>query len=177
MSDSSNLTTERATFVTHLEECAMTGERHEPDRLHTDCRPRAIPLLVRYDLEAIGRARRSRCSSSGAPATSGAIARSCRSATRHGLSCRWVSQMTPLVTLPHLHDGQSLPLVKDEGGGCRRARSRRAGWRVAVSMAKELGVRRCRDSDQWQCRRGACRLCARGLASRLTSSAPTTPRR
>jgi threonine synthase len=46
--------------------------------------------------------------------------------------------MTPLVTLTHLHDGQVL--VKDEGRlptGSFKAR----GLAVAVSMAKELGVR------------------------------------
>ena len=46
-----NLTTERPTFVTHLE-CAWTGERHEADRPHNLSRA-GKPLLVRYDLEGV----------------------------------------------------------------------------------------------------------------------------
>jgi threonine synthase len=49
-----NLTTERATFVTHLD-CSMTGERYEADVLHGLSRA-GFPLLVRYDLEAVGKA-------------------------------------------------------------------------------------------------------------------------
>jgi hypothetical protein len=43
-----------ACFVTHLE-CSATGERHDADRLHTVSRA-GKSLLVRYDLEAVGRA-------------------------------------------------------------------------------------------------------------------------
>ena len=134
MSDSSNLTTERATFVTHLE-CAMTGERHEPDRLH-GLSTAGYPLLVRYDLEAIGRA-----------LDRDALSERARDFWRyreflpvrntHNIVSLGES-MTPLVTLTHLHDGQVL--VKDEGRlptGSFKAR----GLAVAVSMAKELGVR------------------------------------
>ncbi|RYY47194.1 MAG: threonine synthase, partial [Sphingomonadales bacterium] len=53
MQHDDNLTTDRATFVTHLE-CSMTGERYEADRLHGLSRV-GRPLLVRYDLEAAGR--------------------------------------------------------------------------------------------------------------------------
>ena len=49
-----NLTTDRATFVTHLE-CSMTGERYEADRLHGLSRV-GRPLLVRYDLAAAAKA-------------------------------------------------------------------------------------------------------------------------
>ena len=134
MSDSSNLTTERATFVTHLE-CAMTGERHEPDRLH-GLSTAGYPLLVRYDLEAISRA-----------LDRDALSERARDFWRyrellpvrntHNIVSLGES-MTPLVTLTHLHDGQVL--VKDEGRlptGSFKAR----GLAVAVSMAKELGVR------------------------------------
>ena len=46
-----NLTTERPTFVTHLE-CAMTGERYAADQVHNLSKANK-PLLVRYDLPAI----------------------------------------------------------------------------------------------------------------------------
>src|SRR4051812_17927132 len=46
-----NLTTDRQTFVTHLE-CSMTGERYEADQLHGLSRV-GRPLLVRYDLEGV----------------------------------------------------------------------------------------------------------------------------
>ncbi len=49
-----NLTTDRPTFVSHLE-CLMTGERYEADRLHGLSRV-GRPLLVRYDLSALGAA-------------------------------------------------------------------------------------------------------------------------
>ena len=40
-------------FVTHLE-CSATGERHDADTLHNVSRA-GKPLLVRYDLESIGK--------------------------------------------------------------------------------------------------------------------------
>src|SRR5262249_23355438 len=48
-----NLTTERPTFVTHLE-CAQTGERYPADLPHNLSRA-GKPLLVRYDLDGIAR--------------------------------------------------------------------------------------------------------------------------
>jgi threonine synthase len=45
---------ELPTFFSHLE-CGMTGEHHAADRLHGLSRA-GKPLLVRYDLEALGRA-------------------------------------------------------------------------------------------------------------------------
>ena len=51
MRDDENLTTERPTFVTHLE-CAATGERYAADALHNLSRA-GKPLLVRYDLAGI----------------------------------------------------------------------------------------------------------------------------
>ena len=134
MSDSSNLVTERPTFVTHLE-CSMTGERYERDRLHT-LSTAGYPLLVRYDLEAVGRA-----------LERDALSQRARDFWRYRelLPMRGVHNivslgevMTPLVPLTQLHDGQVL--VKDEGRlptGSFKAR----GLAVAVSMAKELGVR------------------------------------
>src|SRR3954464_7873343 len=49
-----NLTTERPTFVTHLE-CSMTGERYEADTLHNLSKA-GKPLLVRYDLRGVKKA-------------------------------------------------------------------------------------------------------------------------
>lgn len=43
---SANLTGDRPSFVSHLE-CSLTGERHEPDRVHGLSRA-GKPLLVRY---------------------------------------------------------------------------------------------------------------------------------
>ncbi|NIJ22161.1 threonine synthase [Sphingomonas naasensis] len=51
MPHNDNLTTDRPTFVSHLE-CAMTGERYEADQLHGLSRV-GRPLLVRYDLEGV----------------------------------------------------------------------------------------------------------------------------
>ena len=134
MSDSANLATERPTFVTHLE-CSMTGERYEPDRLH-GLSTAGFPLLVRYDLEAASRV-----------LDRDALSQRARDFWRYRelLPIRSVhnivslgEMMTPLVALPYLHHGQVL--VKDEGRlptGSFKAR----GLAVAVSMAKELGVR------------------------------------
>ena len=54
MHDDENLTTERPTFVTHLE-CSATGERYPADVLHNLSRA-GKPLLVRYDLAAARKA-------------------------------------------------------------------------------------------------------------------------
>jgi threonine synthase len=130
-----NLTADRPTFVTHLE-CSMTGERYEADRLHGLSRV-GRPLLVRYDLSAVGAA-----------------------LTRDALEVRatdlwrWRELLpvrrsesivslgeieTPLVPIPK--SGGRNVLVKDEGRlptGSFKAR----GLVMAVSMARELGVTR-----------------------------------
>ena len=46
-----NLTTERPTFVSHLE-CADTGEHYPADQVHNLSRA-GKPLLVRYDLAGV----------------------------------------------------------------------------------------------------------------------------
>ena len=51
---SSNLTSNRPTFVTHLE-CGMTGERVAADQIH-NLSAAGKPYLVRYDLEAVAKA-------------------------------------------------------------------------------------------------------------------------
>jgi len=134
MIERSNLTTERPTFVTHLE-CSMTGERYEPDRLQR-LSSAGFPLLVRYDLEAVRR-----------NLSRAALAERARDFWRYRelLPIRKAQNivslgevMTPLVALTTLHHERVL--VKDEGRlptGSFKAR----GLAVAVSMAKELGVR------------------------------------
>src|SRR4051812_9022989 len=132
---SANLTTERPTFVTHLE-CSMTGERYQADVLHNLSR-QGWPLLVRYDLEAVGRA----------------IDRNAIAARetdfwrwRELLPLRHMENIvslgeieTPLLTLPR--SGGDNVLIKDEGRlptGSFKAR----GLAMAIAMAKELGVKR-----------------------------------
>ncbi|KQM85542.1 threonine synthase [Sphingomonas sp. Leaf23] len=130
-----NLTADRPTFVTHLE-CSMTGERYAADTLHNLSKA-GRPLLVRYDLPAVGEA----------------VSRDTLSARDTDL-WRWRELLpvrragnivslgeieTPLIPIPK--SGGARVLVKDEGRlptGSFKAR----GLVMAVAMAKELGVRR-----------------------------------
>jgi threonine synthase len=137
MRDDDNLTTERPTFVTHLE-CSATGERYPADQLHNLSRA-GKPLLVRYDLAAARKA-----------LSKDALA--CRPADlwryRELLPVRRVADIvslgevaTPLVAMPKLARalGAGEILIKDEGRlptGSFKAR----GLVMAVSMAKALGV-------------------------------------
>jgi len=131
-----NLRAERPTFVTHLE-CSMTGERYEADRLH-GLSAAGRPLLVRYDLDAVGRS----------------IERAAleRRPTdlwrwRELLPVRRTASIvslgeieTPLLPIPRSGGGGNV-LVKDEGRlptGSFKAR----GLVMAVAMARELGVTR-----------------------------------
>jgi threonine synthase len=126
-------------FVTHLE-CAQTGERYPAGELHGLSRAGA-PLLVRYDLDAIG-----------------------EEVTRESLAARpwdmWRYRellplgpetvpvslgetVTPLIALPSLQRRLKCAeiWVKDEGRlptGSFKSR----GMAVAVSMASSLGVER-----------------------------------
>lgn len=130
-----NLETDRETFVTHLE-CSLTGERYEADRLH-GLSQAGRPLLVRYDLGALGKA----------------LSRDTLEARPTDL-WRWRELLpvrrtesivslgeieTPLIPIPN--SGGPNVLVKDEGRlptGSFKAR----GLVMAVAMAKELGVTR-----------------------------------
>ena len=132
----SNLTTDRQTFVTHLE-CSLTGERYEADQLHGLSRA-GRPLLVRYDLDGVR----------------GALAKDALTARPTDL-WRWRELLpvrrtknvvslgeieTPLIPLLKSGGGGNV-LVKDEGRlptGSFKAR----GLVMAVAMAKELGVTR-----------------------------------
>jgi threonine synthase len=131
-----NLSTDRPTFVTHLE-CSLTGERYEADQLHGLSRA-GRPLLVRYDLGAIR----------------GFLPRAMIEARptdmwrwRELLPVRRTTNIvslgeieTPLIPIPK-SSGSPNVVIKDEGRlptGSFKAR----GLVMAVAMAKELGVTR-----------------------------------
>jgi threonine synthase len=132
-----NLTTERPTFVTHLE-CSYTGERYEADKVH-NLSSAGKPLLVRYDLDGVAKA-----------LSKEDLARRPPDLWRYRelLPVRRATDIvslgenvTPLIPLPRVaarHGGGEL-LVKDEGRlptGSFKAR----GLVMAVSMAKALGI-------------------------------------
>jgi threonine synthase len=132
-----NLTTERPTFVTHLE-CSMTGERYPADEVH-NLSAAGKPLLVRYDLAGVKNA-----------LSKDALTRRAPDLWRYRelLPVRRIADIvslgeavTPLIALPKLarrHGGGEL-IVKDEGRlptGSFKAR----GLVMAVSMAKALGI-------------------------------------
>jgi len=132
-----NLTTERPTFVTHLE-CSATGERYAADEVHNLSRA-GKPLLVRYDLAGVKKALSKEALASRPPDLW---------RYRELLPVRRVADivslgeaMTPLLPLPkiaaRLRGGEIL--VKDEGRlptGSFKAR----GLVMAVSMAKAFGI-------------------------------------
>src|SRR3569623_514169 len=134
----SNLTTERPTFVTHLE-CAMHGDRYEADTIHN--LPKAgKPLLVRYDLAGVKKA-----------LTKAALKERPDDLWkwRELLPVRKAADIvslgedaTPLISLPKLAKklGGGEIIIKDEGRlptGSFKAR----GLVMAVSMAKALGIK------------------------------------
>jgi threonine synthase len=133
-----NLTTERPTFVTHLE-CSATGEHYKADEVHNLSRA-GKPLLVRYDLAGVKKAL-SKDALAGRPPDLWRY--------RELLPVRRVQDivslgeaMTPLLPLPKisqkLRGGEIL--VKDEGRlptGSFKAR----GLVMAVSMAKSFGIK------------------------------------
>ena len=132
-----NLKDELPTFVTHLE-CSMTGARYEADQVH-GLSEDGKPLLVRYDLGALGKA----VSKEALAERRGGFWR-----YREFLPVRRAENVvslgeitTPLVTLPRLGKklGGGEIIVKDEGRlptGSFKAR----GLALAVSMTKELGL-------------------------------------
>jgi threonine synthase len=133
-----NLTTERKTFVTHLE-CAATGERHAADEIHNLSRA-GKPLLVRYDLAGVKKVLSKEILADRPPDLW---------RYRELLPVRRVADivslgeaMTPLLTLPKVAAkmGGGELLVKDEGRlptGSFKAR----GLVMAVSMAKAFGIK------------------------------------
>ena len=123
------------TFVTHLE-CSYTGETYEADRVHGLSRE-GKPLLVRYDLAALGAGLDRETLS----ARSGGLWKYLELLpVRHEENIISLGEeLTPLVALPDFQAGSGRLMVKDEGRlptGSFKAR----GLALAVSMAKELGV-------------------------------------
>ncbi len=130
---------EAETFVTHLE-CGYTGERFEADKLH-NLSSAGKPLLVRYDLDGVK-----------GTLTKDVLAGRAPSLwryrellpVRHRTNCVSLGEvMTPLLSMPALEkaEGAAGIIIKDEGRlptGSFKAR----GLVMAVSMAKELGVKR-----------------------------------
>ena len=138
------ITQDLPTFVTHLE-CSMTGQRYQADRVH-GLSEVGRPLLVRYDLDGLGRA----------------ITKEALAARREGGFWRFREFLpvrrgenvvtlgevtTPLATLPRIAGRLGLAkggdageiIVKEEGRlptGSFKAR----GLALAVAMAKELGL-------------------------------------
>ena len=131
------------TFVTHLE-CSLTGERYPADQLHGLSKA-GKPLLVRYDLDGIRRAL-PRDALASRPQTPWRY-REMLPVRRAENVLSLGEVVTPLIPLPRLAlrlapKGQEPGeiLVKDEGRlptGSFKAR----GLVLAVSMAKELGIR------------------------------------
>jgi len=131
------------TFVTHLE-CSLTGERYPADQLHGLSKA-GKPLLVRYDLDGIRRAL-PRDALASRPQTLWRY-REMLPVRRAENVLSLGEVVTPLIQLPRLASRLAAKvqkpgeiLVKDEGRlptGSFKAR----GLVLAVSMAKELGIR------------------------------------
>ena len=128
------------TFVTHLE-CAYEGDRYEADTLHNLSKA-GKPLLVRYDLEGVAKKLTKDVLATRAPTMwryrELLPVRKTKNVTTLG------EAMTPLIRLPaveRINGASASIIVKDEGRlptGSFKAR----GLIMAVSMAKELGVKR-----------------------------------
>ncbi|EXS68674.1 threonine synthase [Sphingobium sp. Ant17] len=132
-----NLTTDRPTFVTHLE-CSLTGEQYAADQLH-GLSAAGKPLLVRYDLDAV----RATLTKDALDARPMDLWR-----WRELLPVRQTANIvslgenaTPLIPLPRTAKrlGGGTLLAKDEGR-LPTASFKARGLVMAVSMAKELGV-------------------------------------
>lgn len=135
MEPTANLDGERATFVTHLE-CSLTGARYEADRLH-GLSDAGRPLLVRYDLAAMGEALS--CDALEARPTDLWRWRELLPVRRTASVVSLGEIETPLIPIPR--SAGARVLVKDEGRlptGSFKAR----GLVMAVAMAKEFGVTR-----------------------------------
>jgi threonine synthase len=128
---------ETATFVSHLE-CSESGDRYPADQLHNLSKANK-PLVVRYDLEGVA-----------ASISKGMLAERAANMWRYRefLPVRRSENIvslgevqTPLIDCARLAGGPGRLIIKDESRlptGSFKAR----GLAMAVSMAKELGVRR-----------------------------------
>lgn len=135
MERNANLTEARPSFVTHLE-CSLTGELYPADELH-GLSAAGRPLLVRYDLDAIGKQMR-RVDIEQRP-TDMWRWRELLPVRRSEDIVSLGEIETPLIPLPR--SASAAVVVKDEGRlptGSFKAR----GLVMAVSMAKALGVTR-----------------------------------
>jgi threonine synthase len=131
-----NLNAERQNFVTHLQ-CAMHGDHYPCNEIHGLSKA-GKPLLVKYDLDGIRQAIGKRELASRPPDMW---------RYREFLPVRDANNIvslgevhTPLVPLTRIHPGTGQLLVKDESRlptGSFKAR----GLAMAVSMAKQLGIR------------------------------------
>ena len=130
---------EYPSFVTHLE-CSLTGERYEAGQVHGLSKA-GRPLLVRYDLDALG----SQLQKEDLASRDGGVLRyrEFLPVTQSQNVVALGEVMTPLIPLSKL--GEALGgsadslIVKDEGllpTGSFKAR----GLALAVAMAKELGL-------------------------------------
>ena len=132
-----NLTAERQTFVTHLE-CGLEGDRYEADVLQ-GLSAAGRPLLVRYDLDALKNAV-SQQELASRPADLWRYREFLPVRRRENIVSLGEAH-TPLIRLPSLEAGAGQLIIKDEGRlptGSFKAR----GLCMAVSMARELGVKR-----------------------------------
>ena len=139
MSWRANIVRERPTYVTHLE-CSKTGERHAAGQRHNLSRA-GYPLLVRYDLERMADGF-TRDALAGRPADLWRY-REMLPVTDAANIVSLGEITTPLIRLSATARrlGAGRIDVKDEGRlptGSFKAR----GITVAISMAKELGVKR-----------------------------------
>lgn len=135
MERNANLIEARPSFVTHLE-CSLTGERYPADELH-GLSAAGRPLLVRYDVDAIGKRLR-RADVEQRP-TDMWRWRELLPVRRSEDIVSLGEIETPLIPLPR--SAGAAVVVKDEGRlptGSFKAR----GLVMAVSMAKALGVTR-----------------------------------
>ena len=130
---------EYSTFVTHLE-CSYTGKTYPADQLH-GLSDAGKPLLVRYDLDALGKTVKKSYLAERAPEfwryREFLPVRKSENIVRLG------ELMTPTLPAKKLQSELSCGeiLIKDEGRlptGSFKAR----GLALAVAMAKELGVTR-----------------------------------
>src|SRR5262249_23296403 len=132
-------TAERPTFTHHLE-CSLTGDTYPADKVHGLSRA-GKPLLVRYDLERLRQAVRREDLAE--RADDFWRYREFLPVRRQENVVSLGETVTPLLRAPRLERrlGGGEILIKDEGRlptGSFKAR----GLALAVSMAKELGIRR-----------------------------------
>ncbi len=130
-----NLARDCRSFFTHLE-CSLTGELYEADQIH-GLSNAGRPLLVRYDLKALGAAI-SRADIEARPTDMWRWRELLPVRNRNDIVSLGEIE-TPLIPIPR--SGGARVLVKDEGRlptGSFKAR----GLVMAVSMAKALGISR-----------------------------------